>query len=348
MFIHPALQLCLVLCVLSGAQAHYMSLDATISLSAPTTTHAMAAQKASVESLINHMPSDEENPFTPPAALLGPEDDIYSSHIPSGLPHSMWPQGSTSDSAMSQAGNSALTSLTVPPVSSLGMMIAITDLASTMTMDNTIATPSATSITTILTTVFIAPTPTSPVEVSLPSTTSSAGAEATQSTTPQSKRATILIGLGVGLIIGMLMLGGIAGLFLWRRRKNKLNKLEASNDIHLDPNPHKGFAKFFKLKQPKGSEDTEWSIESAEKVSIVKNVRAQSVLTRSSSKRSNALSESGVIPIGIPEEGTRIALTSHPMTPSYTRLALRKSEMKDKDAGLEEEELKLVPGLVVK
>lgn len=53
MFTHPALQLCLVLYILSGAQAHYMSLDATISLSVPTTTHAMAAQKASVETLIN-------------------------------------------------------------------------------------------------------------------------------------------------------------------------------------------------------------------------------------------------------------------------------------------------------
>lgn len=153
--------------------------------------------------------------------------------------------------------------------------------------------------------------------------------------------------MGVGLIIGVLMLGGIAGLFLWRRRKTTLNNLSASNDAHLDPNPHKGFAKFFEPRQRKGSEDTEWSIESAEKVSIVKNVRAQSVLTRSSSKRSNVVSESGVIPIGIPEEGTRIALTSHPMTPSYARLALRKSEIEGRDTGFKGE-VKLALGMVVK
>jgi len=143
------------------------------------------------------------------------------------------------------------------------------------------------------------------------------------------------------------MLGGIAGLFLLRRRKNKPNNLSASTDAHLASKPHKRFAKFFKLRPRKGSEDTEWSIESAEKVSIVKNVRAQSVLTRSSSKRSNALSESGVIPIGIPEEGARVALTSHPMMPSYTRLALRKSAIEGKELGFKEE-VELITGKMVK
>jgi hypothetical protein len=72
----------------------------------------------------------------------------------------------------------------------------------------------------------------------------------------------------------------------------------------------------------KSQDEVEWSIGSAEKVSITKNMRAQSVLTRSSSKKSNASSESNMTPIGSPEQqAVRVALTSHPMTPSYAAFA---------------------------
>lgn len=53
MFIRPNFQLCMLLYVLFGAHAHSMSLHATTTLSIPASTHAMAAQKASVETLIN-------------------------------------------------------------------------------------------------------------------------------------------------------------------------------------------------------------------------------------------------------------------------------------------------------
>lgn len=57
-----------------------------------------------------------------------------------------------------------------------------------------------------------------------------------------------------------------------------------------------------------------------EKVSIVKNMRAQSVLTvsRSNSKRSVDSNETGTIAIGMRGRAATMALNSHPMTPSYT------------------------------
>jgi hypothetical protein len=118
------------------------------------------------------------------------------------------------------------------------------------------------------------------------------------------------------------MLAGMAGLYLWRRRRNMHNHTvngldHVNNEASEQTGRHnKSFIKFFRLRRR--VDDTEWSIESAEQVSIIKNVRAQSVLTRSSSKRSGTSIESGVIPIAIPEQ--RVALTSHPMTPSYTAI----------------------------
>jgi hypothetical protein len=70
-------------------------------------------------------------------------------------------------------------------------------------------------------------------------------------------------------------------------------------------------------------DDAEWSIESAEKVAIVGKVRAQSVLTvsRSNSRRSNAGNEIVTMESGGRSGSGRtqtVALSSHPMTPSYT------------------------------
>jgi hypothetical protein len=200
-----------------------------------------------------------------------------------------------------------------------------------MFMEAAITTPSVASITTVLTTIFVAPTPLDPLEVSSPAATTNATSEATQSTTPKTKRSTILLGLGVGLIIGVLMLVGIAGLYLWRRRRTMpTNISDSTKNNHIKGAHHNakhdnGFSRFFTLRRSKDSGDTEWSIESASKVSIVKNVRAQSVLTRSPSKKSNVSSQSGVIPIIIPEEGIKMALTSHPLTPSYTGIPTYKT-----------------------
>jgi hypothetical protein len=67
-----------------------------------------------------------------------------------------------------------------------------------------------------------------------------------------------------------------------------------------------------------------------EKVSIVGNMRAQSVLTvsRSNSRRSDTSSETGAIPIGIRGRATTVALNSHPMTPSYTAFTTKTSDAK--------------------
>lgn len=122
----------------------------------------------------------------------------------------------------------------------------------------------------------------------------------------------------------MLLLAGIAGLYLWRRRRNTYNN-------HVNDNATLYSNSSGSLSTPrqyiKNQDGIERSIESAEKVSIVKNVRAHSVLTRSSAKRPDASGESGINPTATQEQRISVALTSHPMTPSYTALALQKADM---------------------
>jgi hypothetical protein len=163
--------------------------------------------------------------------------------------------------------------------------------------------------TTILNTAFGAHDSTPSVQKTHgPSATNDANSESIQPVKHEIPHATILLGLGIGLVIGVLMLAGIAGLHLWRRRRN--TPIKADIDIECKD-------KTISSCNTVNQHDTEWSIESAEKVLITKNMRAQSVLTRSSSKRSNASSESDIAPAGGPDQARKMALTSHPMTPSY-------------------------------
>jgi hypothetical protein len=281
--------------------------------------------------------------WTSPISVPWPNDDVLPSFVPSTFRHAVWLPESTSDV---RTPHTVLFTSTDPHPLETPIAItttAVASLSTYSTMDLIAATFPGTATTTVLTTVFVAPTPpTGGLEAVLPTTTTSVDSEATQSTTQKAKRSTILLGLGVGIAIGILMLAGIAGLYLWRRRRNMHNHtVNGLGDVDIEASEqtgkhNKGFVKFFKLRRR--VDDTEWSIESAEKVSIVKNVRAQSVLTRSSSRRSDTSIESGVIPIGIPEQ--RVALTSHPMTPSYTAI-VSESRVKAADSSSLEELPKL-------
>jgi hypothetical protein len=186
-------------------------------------------------------------------------------------------------------------------------------------LDRTVTTLPTTSATTLLTTVYVVPsTPTGLPETLVASATYGTIMEALPPISHDTPHANILLGLGVGLLIGVLLLAVIAGLYLWHRRRSTLikNDINNKNDVNVR-NYHNLINGPFKSKEhTKTEDDPEWSIESAEKVSITKNMRAQSVLTRSSSKRSNASSESGIA-IRRPEQTVRMALTSHPLTPSY-------------------------------
>jgi hypothetical protein len=148
----------------------------------------------------------------------------------------------------------------------------------------------------------------------------------------------VQVGLGLGITVLIFLLSGIAGLFLWRRRKGSRN----DNDDTTKPNGRKFLARIFNFRRLKNNKDAEWSIESVEKVSIVGNMRAQSVLTvsRSNSQRSDGSSETGAIPIGIRGRAMTVALNSHPMTPSYTSFASKGSDAKTLKPGSVGEELK--------
>jgi hypothetical protein len=138
------------------------------------------------------------------------------------------------------------------------------------------------------------------------------------------------LGMGFGITFGVISLAGIAGLYLWRRRRNSPSTNGSDSDSDKADYRNR-LAKVFGFKRTRDTkDDAEWSIESAEKVSIVKNMRAQSVNTvsRSNSRSSEKSETVGIIPIAMRGRNLTVALTSHPMTPSYTAYAAQPPEAK--------------------
>jgi hypothetical protein len=138
------------------------------------------------------------------------------------------------------------------------------------------------------------------------------------------------LGMGFGITFGVISLAGIAGLYLWRRRRNSPSTNGSDSDSDKADYRNR-LAKVFSFKRTRDTkDDAEWSIESAEKVSIVKNMRAQSVNTvsRSNSRSSEKSETVGIIPIAMRGRNLTVALTSHPMTPSYTAYAAQPPEAK--------------------
>jgi LPXTG-motif cell wall-anchored protein len=154
------------------------------------------------------------------------------------------------------------------------------------------------------------------------------------------------IGLGIGITFGIILLAGVAGLYLWRRRRN----LHDNSMSYVGSDKVKHRTKLPKIHAIKrrgdAQDDAEWSIESAEKVSIVKNMRAQSVNTvsRSNSHTSEKSNDGCVAPIAMRGGNLTAALTSHPMTPSYTGFRTGDGEAKVQlpKLDLEKRELKLL------
>ncbi|OAK97571.1 hypothetical protein IQ06DRAFT_350320 [Phaeosphaeriaceae sp. SRC1lsM3a] len=219
--------------------------------------------------------------------------------------------------------------LVVPPQSTAIAMSTPSTITSVVT---SLATLSATSTKTVMTTIMVSPTTSAaPFENNVPSSTSDASSDAIQSTTPGSMSPTAQIGLGIGLTLFVVVSIAIAGLYFWRRRKDSHPQPADSNMESVNPGGPRNFLKqIFNFRRYRDNNDAEWSIESVEKVSIVKNMRAQSVLTvsRSNSRRSVGSSETGTISIGMRGRAGTMALNSHPMTPSYTAHATKTTEAK--------------------
>jgi hypothetical protein len=163
--------------------------------------------------------------------------------------------------------------------------------------------------------------PSIPLEVSSPLNASNRVSKSTTSTIPKNTNTVPHIGLGIGITFGVIFLGGMAGLYLWRRsRALHDNKTRNSNSDEVDHRIRLPKVLVFNRRKD-AEDDTEWSIESAEKVSILRNVRAQSVNTvsRSNSRTSEKSNGVNVAPTAMRGGNSTAALTSHPMISSYTR-----------------------------
>lgn len=220
---------------------------------------------------------------------------IYVPETTSSATSSSTPPGST-QSAVTTSSNPSTTGTTLAPT--------LTTLSTTATV--TVATTVLVSISTTATPASIQPSP-----------TSDAASEAIQSSAPSSPRPMAQVGLGLGIAFLVLSVVAIAGLYVWyRRRRSSSSNSDDIKDTKAMPLTRLfAFTPLAWRRTKNTKDDAEWSIESVEKVSIVRNVRAQSVLTvsRSNSRRSDGPSESGSY-----GRGARVALSSHPMTPSYT------------------------------
>ena len=138
------------------------------------------------------------------------------------------------------------------------------------------------------------------------------------------------LGIGFGITLGMLSLAGIAAIYIWHRRRTPRNNEDDGGSKKA--RYYDMLAKMIPFRKYKDNkDDPEWSIESVEKVSIVGNMRAQSVSTnsRSDSRGSGRSTTGGTIPIAMPKRKMSMALTSHPLTPNYTSFPLPPLEARD-------------------
>ncbi|KAH8723197.1 hypothetical protein GQ44DRAFT_828398 [Phaeosphaeriaceae sp. PMI808] len=262
--------------------------------------------------------SQIEPPFTKPSTLRHA--------IPS-------PESTTAPGSL----RAAIPTPTIPTLSlsSLRATIPSSDPA-TVTLSNTIsALPSTptlvlTSTITISTTLLLPPTsPPFPNEESLPSITNDAAPETApqESATPVPQSTGTPMGMGVGIAFSVFTIAGVAGIYLWRRHTNlrkqfKNRAVLNDNDENKPPppppphtRPSSILSKVLQLRRASKQRvsrdiktDPEWSIESVEKVSISKNLRAHSVVSRSNSRGS----EKGVIPIMIANTPPPLSLVSTP------------------------------------
>lgn len=120
--------------------------------------------------------------------------------------------------------------------------------------------------------------------------------------------------LAFGITFAIISIASIAGFILWRRYWKQASTKNASSF-----SPHRTLKKLLKYKKRDHVEpDPEWSIEPAEKVEIVKNLRAQSVSTisRSNSRSSDPQPPAEVRNIYTSRKPTipNLALGSHPVT----------------------------------
>ncbi|CAO2657990.1 Nn.00g072500.m01.CDS01 [Neocucurbitaria sp. VM-36] len=179
-----------------------------------------------------------------------------------------------------------------------------------------------------------------------PSESSSAESTPLIPTAETAMSSASMAGMGVGVTFGVLSIAGAVGFFLWRRRQNQ--RSDNTSDNSEESNILGKLLGLKKYKDNKG--DPEWSIESAEKVTIGKNMRAESVST---SSRSNSRGSDGskpgsgagrVNPSVVPSRRKlsmpTTALGSHPLTPDISSFPLpptSSADVKASGSGLGEE-----------
>lgn len=180
-------------------------------------------------------------------------------------------------------------------------------------------TPSATSTMTMSTTTVVSSSvPEDTAQEISPSDSTNVPQNAAPSTTPETMSFAAQLGMGFGITFGLLCVVGLVGIYIWHRRR-RLSK-ESDGDLHQE-NYRERLAGLLTFKKRKDNQDdAEWTIESAEQMPIIRNVRPQSVsmLSRPDSGGSSPYDTDGATTSTIPKCTMSLALSSHPLTPKYT------------------------------
>lgn len=225
----------------------------------------------------------------------------------------------------------SLASSFVYPASTLRAAIPTPEPYTSNFIDEIAPSISATATTSTSITVLVVPTPDlTPAEEN---NTPAAASEPTSTTSDTTMGPMAVAGVGVGLTFGVLSVAGVAGFFLYRRRQNQRHD-DANNDPDNSEESNILRKLFGRKKYNDNKGDPEWSIESAEKVAISQNMRAQSVRTTSrTDSRGSDGSKSGtgsdvssvkrsVMPQRKKLEMPNTALGSHPITPDISSFPL--------------------------
>ncbi|KAH7138458.1 hypothetical protein B0J11DRAFT_500678 [Dendryphion nanum] len=229
------------------------------------------------------MPSPGTSTFTPPPPLsMSSTQSIVStahSDIPTVINSVDWPPTLIATS-MTLIPPAILTPL-VPSASSTAMSVT-TALPKTIS-----ATPSSISPSN--------PSSTSPGQNQTPAPTPAFAQES------QPMNSSTRAGIGIGVTLSIVSIAAIAGIFLYRRRRNRRH---ARTDIPPSSRGFGSFGGFLLLNRDKSSSqpsDQEWIIESAEKVEIVRGASARTLSRSDSRSRVSATPNEnvGVLKVGM-------------------------------------------------
>ncbi|KAF2017533.1 hypothetical protein BU24DRAFT_152190 [Aaosphaeria arxii CBS 175.79] len=277
----------------------------------PRTSRSISAAPAT-KTPVSNMPMDSEDEEKQAAA---PPEENESLPPTSSFLRPVVPTPEAASSAISTA---------IVPETQILQGPSSSSFAAPSFLSAIVPTPSSTTVITVSETVVVTPTPFAPVPAasalpdaeqsqsaaSSPPSPTSDQSLAAQSTSSTEMSASARAGVGVGVTLGIIGIASVTGLYLYRRRKNRLSTRkggEISSSQHRRWGGGFGFKRYFMLSRGKNTpKDTEWSIESAAHVEIVRGANARTISRSDSNSNSNRddtppppTREEGVLKVGM-------------------------------------------------